>query len=110
MSNEQERMALAKRIRDTRELLGFTQDEVAKVLGLHRPAVTELEAGRRKVSSQEIVLLATFFSVTPRYLLEHDGYEPTAQISALCMGLDPEDKAQLLRFAEYLRWRIKRDQ
>ncbi len=49
---------LAARIRQAREAAGFTQDDVARVLAISRPAVVMLEAGKRKVSSVELAALA----------------------------------------------------
>lgn len=52
---------LAERIRQAREAAGFTQEEVARALGISRPAVAQLEAGHRKVSSLELLKLAQLF-------------------------------------------------
>jgi len=49
---------LAERIREAREASGFTQDQVAEALGISRPAVVQMEAGRRKISSLELAELA----------------------------------------------------
>lgn len=50
---------LAGRIRVAREATGFTQDEVAQVLGVSRSSVAQIEAGNRKVSSIELMKLAS---------------------------------------------------
>ncbi len=39
------------------------------MLGLHRPSVSEIEAGNRKVSANELNRLAEIFDVSPSYLL-----------------------------------------
>ncbi|HQT95831.1 MAG: hypothetical protein B7Z68_04630 [Acidobacteria bacterium 21-70-11] len=52
---------LARRIRQAREAAGFTQDDVARSLGMSRPAVVQIEAGNRKVSSIELATLARLF-------------------------------------------------
>ncbi len=52
---------LAERIRQARETVGFTQDEVAQALEISRPAVAQIEAGNRKVSSLELMKLARLF-------------------------------------------------
>lgn len=52
---------LAVRIREARKAAGFTQDDVAGALGISRPAVVMLEAGKRKVSSVELAALARLF-------------------------------------------------
>ncbi len=45
---------LARRIRSARESAGLTQAAVAEALGVSRPTVGEIEAGRRTVSSIEL--------------------------------------------------------
>ncbi len=52
---------LANRLRIARESCGMTQDDVARALGLSRPAVVQLEQGKRSVSSLELQKLAFLF-------------------------------------------------
>jgi transcriptional regulator with XRE-family HTH domain len=60
---------LARRLRTAREHAGLSQGQVAKLLGLHRPTVTEIEAGRRKVSSEELSEFASVYEVSTSWLL-----------------------------------------
>ena len=55
--------AIASRVRRTRLERGFSQADVAIRLGLHRPAVSEIEAARRSISAEELVVLARLFGV-----------------------------------------------
>jgi Zn-dependent peptidase ImmA (M78 family)/DNA-binding XRE family transcriptional regulator len=57
------REQIAARIRTLRSDLGFTQANVAEALGIHRPAVSELEAGRRALSSEELYTLSELFAL-----------------------------------------------
>lgn len=59
MSIDQE--TLAQRLREAREATGLTQEDVARDLGLPRTAVVQLEAGKRVVSSLELLRLAKLF-------------------------------------------------
>jgi Zn-dependent peptidase ImmA (M78 family)/transcriptional regulator with XRE-family HTH domain len=52
---------LAQRLRQAREASGLTQEEVAREVGLSRPAVVQLEQGRRAVSSLELDRLAHLY-------------------------------------------------
>lgn len=69
------RMALAERLRMAREMAGLSQGQVAKKLGLHRPSVSEMEAGRRRVSAEELAKLADLYVVDLSWLA---GGEPVA--------------------------------
>ena len=51
--NHRDWRALGERLREAREFLGLSQQEVAELLSVSRPAVSQMEAGKRKVSSLE---------------------------------------------------------
>jgi transcriptional regulator with XRE-family HTH domain len=61
-------MAIAARLKAAREQAGLTQGQAAKILGLHRPAVSEIEAGRRSVSAEELATLAETYGVSVEWL------------------------------------------
>jgi transcriptional regulator with XRE-family HTH domain len=65
-----QRASLGARLRAAREMAGLSQGQVAKKLGLHRPSVTEMEVGRRRVSSEELATLADLYQVEAAWLLK----------------------------------------
>jgi transcriptional regulator with XRE-family HTH domain len=70
MSNEAEqRKRIAERIREARTLAGLSQGQVAKMMDMHRPSVSEIEAGNRRVSADELARFAELFDVSAAYLL-----------------------------------------
>jgi DNA-binding XRE family transcriptional regulator len=46
-----------------------SQEDIAQVLGLHRAAISEIEAGRRRLTAAELVLLAEYLKVPVTDLL-----------------------------------------
>jgi len=46
-----------------------TQEDVAQVLGLHRASISEIEAGRRKLTAAELVMLADWLRIPVTELL-----------------------------------------
>jgi len=70
------RKQIAERLREVRKDLGFTQAQVAQVLGVHRPTISEIEAGRRAVTSEELHRLCELYAVPISQLLS--GEAPTA--------------------------------
>lgn len=54
---------LAQRLRTARKDLEMTQAEVAERLGMHRPTVSEIEAGRRRVTSQELFQFSQVYAI-----------------------------------------------
>jgi transcriptional regulator with XRE-family HTH domain len=49
-------------------MAGLSQAQVANILGLHRPSVSEMEAGRRKVSADELAKLSEIYSIDIEWL------------------------------------------
>ncbi|SRR5713101_8464849 len=62
------RQAIGQRIRAARETAGLSQGQLARLLRLHRPSVSEAEAGRRKVPAEELSLVAEHCGVSPTWL------------------------------------------
>jgi transcriptional regulator with XRE-family HTH domain len=100
-----EAQALARRLRESREYLGLSQESVAEHLGVPRASMSAMEAGKRKVSSMELRDLARLYRTSVEHLL---GEEPEQDpvVGALyrtAKDLKREDREQVLRFAEFLR-------
>lgn len=96
---------LARNIRAEREYLGLSQEDVAAVLGVPRPAISSIENGRRKVSSAELAKLATLFGTSSDRLMGAVRNEDpsVAALFRTAKALTEHDRAQVLRFAEFLR-------
>lgn len=63
-----QKSAVGPRLRLARENAGLSQGQVAKMLGLHRPSVSEMEAGNRRISAEELVQLAEIYEVSIDWL------------------------------------------
>lgn len=61
---------IAGRLRMARETAGLSQGQVAKRLKMHRPTISEIEAGRRRVSAEEIVNFAELYCVDSNWITE----------------------------------------
>jgi transcriptional regulator with XRE-family HTH domain len=64
---------LAQRLRLAREQAGLSQGQVAKMMSIHRPTVTEIEAGRRRVQLDEVAAFAKLYRVSVPWLMGEDG-------------------------------------
>ncbi len=64
----EQRNAIASRLRLARERAGLSQGQVAKLVEMHRPSVSEIEAGRRSVAAEELTKFANIYSVTVGWL------------------------------------------
>jgi transcriptional regulator with XRE-family HTH domain len=94
---------IAERLREARRLSGLSQGQVAKLMGLHRPSVSEMEAGNRRVSADELAKLAEIYEVSVTYLagggpeaLALD--DPKLELAARELSkLSPDNLERLLR-------------
>jgi transcriptional regulator with XRE-family HTH domain len=55
-----------------REYAGLSQGQVARLLDMHRPTISEIEAGRRKVSAEELGAFAKTYDVSISWLTGED--------------------------------------
>lgn len=100
---------IAARIREARLAAGLKQGQVAKLLGLHRPSVSEIEAGNRAVSAEELVQLARLFEVDLGWLGGEgantvDPHDNKLQLAAReLQKLKPDDLERLLKIIASMR-------
>ena len=73
--HEARRQAIAARLRLAREMAGLTQGQVARSLDWHRPTVSEIEAGRRKVSAEELSMLSEMYGVNVPWVIGEEDEE-----------------------------------
>jgi len=63
---------LSERLRFAREQAGLSQAQVAKMMGVHRPTISEIEAGRRRVTVEEVPDFARIYDVSISWLSGSD--------------------------------------
>jgi transcriptional regulator with XRE-family HTH domain len=103
------RSLIAERLREARKLAGLSQGRVATMLGLHRPSVSEMEAGNRRVSADELARLAGIYDVSVVWLLGEapetiDAQDPRLELAARELSkLKPDDLERLLKLLAAMR-------
>lgn len=98
-SVDEMRAAIASRLKCAREQARLTQAEVASALGLHRPAVSQIEAGRRSVSAEELAILAKLYAVNVSWLLdirEPDPDRDRVELAAQVLSKLPQEELERL--------------
>lgn len=105
-----ERRRLGDRLREARKYLGLKQDEVATYLKIPRTALTDIESGQRRVEAIELTRLAKLYRQSVAYFTGEDEASAglpadVAHLARRVADLSTEDRAELSRFAEYLRAR-----
>jgi transcriptional regulator with XRE-family HTH domain len=90
-----------------RDQAGLTQGQVAKLLDVHRPTVSEIEAGRRKVTAEELAVFAKTYGVSVAWLAsgsEDEGVDDRVMLAARELSaLKPDDLDKVMRFLGTLR-------
>lgn len=104
------RKELGGRLREARRYLGLKQDEVAQYLKIQRSALSEIEAGNRRVEALELTRLAKLYRQPASYFLGEDDAAANlpvdvAHLARQAADLSRQDRDELGRFADYLRAR-----
>ena len=106
---DKERIDLGQRLREAREYLQLSQDEVARLLGVPRAAISLIESGQRKLDALELKKLADIYQQPLSYFTgEHQPPQIPDEIQHLAKQaakLSDRDRAELARFAEFLKSR-----
>jgi len=107
-----DRKQLGERLKEAREYLGFSQDQVATFLGVPRSAISLIEAGQRKVDAIELKKLAGLFKRPVSHFTgeEVEAIFDAADVQHLARkvsSLSEDDREELNRFADFLRARKK---
>lgn len=105
-----DRQRLGARLREAREYLGLSQDEVATYLGIPRTALSHIESGQRGIDALELKKMAQLYKQPVVYFTgesqpEVGMPEDVAHLARAAAGLSEGDRRELSRFAEYLRAR-----
>jgi len=112
MTNETDRTALGMRLKDAREYRGYSQEDVAKYLGIPRSAISLTESGVRRLDILELQKLARLYQCPLEELTGNSS--PTTQevepdsiklVARAAAALSPEDRSEVLRFAQFLQAR-----
>lgn len=109
MSDSTDTKSLAGRLRWAREQAGLSQGQVALKLGMHRPTISQIEAGDRKVRIDEVASFATLYSVKEDWILKGEislpgKQDPRVELAARELSkLKREDLDTILRLIQVLR-------
>jgi transcriptional regulator with XRE-family HTH domain len=109
-NSESERLKLGERLREAREYLQLSQDEVARTLGVPRAAISLIESGQRKVEALELKKFAQIYQRPVNHFTGGDQKKTQlpAEVEHLARKaaeLSDRDRAELARFADYLKSR-----
>jgi transcriptional regulator with XRE-family HTH domain len=103
MSRDNREKIIATRMKEARRLSGLSQGQAAKMMDMHRPTISEIEAGNRRVSAAELSRFAEIYDVDASFLMgegpdKMNPADPKLQIAARELSkLSPEALNSLMR-------------
>ena len=68
MNTSDKKLQIANRIAESRKSAGLSQGQLAKLMEMHRPTISEIEAGRRNVTAEELGKLSQLLAVRLNWL------------------------------------------
>ena len=92
---------LGTRLKKAREYLGLTQEDVANLIGVSRVIITNIEAGIRKVSAEELSKFAKIYGWTMEELLEGEKEENVPMFARTFSELSKEDQDEILNLIKF---------
>lgn len=114
VASENERAQLAEKLRQAREYLGLSQEEVSKAVGIPRAAISLVESGQRRVDALELKKFAAVYERPVSYFTGEDYSSPylpdeVEHLARAARDLSQKDREELARFAEFLLLRATKE-
>jgi transcriptional regulator with XRE-family HTH domain len=108
--SEANRKSLAGRLKEAREYLNLSQEEVARQVSLPRTAISQIESGQRRVEALELKKLAEIYERPVAFFtgeISGNNTLPTdvEHLARTASKLSEQDRQELRRFAEFLSTR-----
>ena len=109
MTENDAKNMIAERLRESRRLSGLSQGQAAKRIGMHRPTISEIEAGNRRVSADELTTFAKLYRVSTTWLMgegaaKMDIHDAKIELAAReLQKMKPQDLDRLLQLLASMR-------
>ena len=95
---------LGRRLKSLREKTRFTQEEIAKMLGVKRLVITNIENETRKITAEELYLFSKIYGLSMEELYTgEDKEKKIAKFSRKFEELSNRDQKEVLNFIEFKR-------
>jgi len=111
--SDQERNRLGEKLKEARDYLALSQEEVSKAVGIPRAAISLIESGQRRVEALELKKFAAIYERPVSYFTGEQKAPPVPQeveyLARAAASLSPRDREELRRFAEFLQSRSAKE-
>ena len=93
---------LGRRLKSLREKTRFTQEEIARMLGVRRLVITNIENGTRKITAEELYFFSKIYGLSMEELYTGEDKEKIiAKFSRKFDELSNKSKKEVLEFIEF---------
>jgi transcriptional regulator with XRE-family HTH domain len=105
----EKKQIIANRLTEARKMAGLSQGQVARIMDLHRPTISAIEAGNRNVTATEINQFAEIYDVSVSWLMGEGAEKLDPQSDRLQLAfhelqkLKAEDLDKLMKVLAALR-------
>lgn len=96
------RMSLNIHIRELRKAKGYTLAELASLVGISTPHMSEVERGKKNLNNHLMTRIAKALEVSPSELILDDQPDELARIASAMRQLSDEDRQKVEAFAAAL--------
>ena len=96
--------SLGRRLKNLREKTRFTQEEIARMLGVRRLVITNIENGSRKITAEELYFFSKIYGLSMEELYTGEDKEKIiAKFSRKFDELTNKSQKEVLEFIEFKR-------
>ena len=98
---------LGARLKDAREYVGFSREEIARHLGMRETVMSRIESGTHRAAESELCSLAELYRTSVEFLTDPEpqqlGWESFPELDQASADLSAADRDEVLRFIRFLR-------
>ena len=109
MTNEQK--LLGDRLKEARQYLGLSQEEVANHIDVSRSAISMIESNKRSVKTDELIKFSQLYQRSIEYFTDGEiikiDEDKMTLLARDFKNLSEPDQQELIQFAQYLAERSK---
>lgn len=103
---------IGENLRKSRNIAGFTQDQVAKFIGIERSTYSNYEGGTREIPYSVLEKLSNLFGCEPSLLFEENSYidDEIMATAFRISDLESDDLEEIANFKDIVKSYIKMEQ
>lgn len=94
---------IGERLKEAREYLNLTQEQVAKILNIGRDAIIRIEKGMRKITSEELLNFSKIYKISVNELLNanEESYYNNQAFARGFEKLSEKDKKEIIDLIKF---------